>query len=286
LTFGNPLAGDVVIAGTVTVDTTGLTSSSGNLVAGTHTGIQSVSGLTGADAGNYSFAGVTGDYSVTRRALNVSASAANRVYNGNTNAAVTLSDDRLTGDSMNTDFGSTAFVDKNAGTGKTVNVTGITVTGPDSGNYTFNANATATADITPAILTVLAVSDSKVLGTNDPVLRYIVTGYFDPDPVSTILSGAPARDAGEVVGNYMIREGTLLADSNYTMDFVPGTFSIRAPAVIQEITQNTVNVGGGGGSDPLADEEEDKKKDEQLAQNESAAQQETNKLADQLPVCR
>jgi filamentous hemagglutinin family protein len=284
LTFGNTFAGDVVIAGTVTVNTAGLTSSSGNLTAGTHTGIQSVSGVTGADAGNYTFAGVTGDYIVTPRALTVSAAAANRVYNGTTNATVALSDDRIAGDLMNTSFGSTAFADKNAGVGKTVTVSGISVAGPDSGNYTFNTNATAIADITPAVLTVLAVSDSKVLGTSDPVLRYIATGYFDP--VSTILSGDPVRDAGEVVGNYAIGSGTLLTNSNYTLDFVPGIFTIRAPSVIQQITQNTVDAGGGGSSDPLSDEEDDKKKDEQLVQNESAAQQETNKLIDQLPVCR
>jgi hypothetical protein len=50
-----------------TVATSGNTSGSGNLKAG-YTGIQSIS-ASGADAGNYTFAGVTGDYTVTQLAL-------------------------------------------------------------------------------------------------------------------------------------------------------------------------------------------------------------------------
>src|SRR5262249_42923185 len=42
------------------------------------------------------------------------------------------------------------FDDQNAASGKTVNVSGIAVTGTDSGNYTFNSTTTTTADITPA----------------------------------------------------------------------------------------------------------------------------------------
>jgi filamentous hemagglutinin family protein len=283
LTLSNGLAGDVFATGPVTINTTGLLSSSGNLQAGAHVGIQSVSGLTGTDAGNYSFAGVTGDYTVTARALTVSASAANRVYNGTTNAVVTLADDRISGDLMNRTYTNASFADKNAGVGRTVTVSGISVSGPDSGNYTFNTSTTAVADISPAVLNVLAVSDNKVLGVSDPVLRYIVTGYYDP--VSTILSGAPARDAGEVIGNYIINQGSLnLTSSNYSMSFVPGTFTILAPVVVQEITQNTVSAGSG--STPVADDEEEKKKAEQVAQNQTTGQRETNQLAEKLPVCR
>lgn len=71
------------------------------------------------------------------------------------------------------------------------------------------------------------------------------------------------------------------------MDFVPGTFTILAPTVVQEITQNTVDAGmGSSQGSGTTDEEEERVKAEQLAQNEAEGQAETNKLAEQLPVCR
>src|SRR5262249_16006093 len=73
-----------------------------------------------------------------------------KVYDGTTAATVTLSDDRVAGDLLTTSYTTAAFADETVGSGKTVNVTGITVTGTDSGNYTFNSTATTTADITPA----------------------------------------------------------------------------------------------------------------------------------------
>ena len=90
--------------------------------------------VTGADAANYTFnttATTTAD--ITARALTVAAAGQNRVYDGTTNATVTLSDNRVAGDTLT--LGNTAanFVDKNVGTAKTVNVTGITLTGADAG---------------------------------------------------------------------------------------------------------------------------------------------------------
>jgi hypothetical protein len=41
------------------------------------------------------------------------------------------------------------FVDKNVGTAKPVTVTGITITGPDAGNYARKDVASTAADITP-----------------------------------------------------------------------------------------------------------------------------------------
>ncbi len=125
----------------------------------------SVSGITvtGADSGNYSFnttAGTTAN--ITKAALTVTANAADKVYNGLTTAGVTLGDDRVAGDMLTIADAAANFTNKNAGTGKTVNVTGITVTGIDSGNYTFNTSATDTANITPKALTVTTTAADKV----------------------------------------------------------------------------------------------------------------------------
>jgi len=48
------------------------------------------------------------------------------------------------------------------GTGKPVSVSGISISGTDAGNYTFNTTASATANITAKSLTVSASGINKV----------------------------------------------------------------------------------------------------------------------------
>jgi hypothetical protein len=43
-------------------------------------------------------------------------------------------------------YSSADFGDKNVGTGKTVSVLGISISGVDAGNYTFNTTATTSAN--------------------------------------------------------------------------------------------------------------------------------------------
>ena len=108
--------------------------------------------LTGAEAGDYSLiqpTGLTAD--ITPRALTVSATGVNKVYDGTTNATVTLSDNPIAGDSVNVSYGAASFLDKNVGTGKYVDVSGITISaGADAQDYTVNSTASTFANITPA----------------------------------------------------------------------------------------------------------------------------------------
>src|SRR5207248_6036636 len=77
-------------------------------------------------------------------------------YDANTSATVTLSDNRISGDVFTDSYTSASFVNKNVGTGKTVSVIGISISGTDAGNYSFNSTASTTADITPRPLTIAA----------------------------------------------------------------------------------------------------------------------------------
>ncbi|MBD8051741.1 YDG domain-containing protein, partial [Limnohabitans radicicola] len=79
VTWTNKVSGDVITP-TVSVNTAGNTSTSGKLKAGSYTGIQSVTGLAGTDAANYSYAGVTGDYTVSQLALTASIASASSTY--------------------------------------------------------------------------------------------------------------------------------------------------------------------------------------------------------------
>ena len=115
-----------------------------------------VSGITATSASNgaavvYGYSasgsasGAIGD--ITAKALTVTATGANKVYDGNTTATVVLADNRIAGDIL-TLSSSASFSDKNVASGKTVTVSGINVSGADAGNYSSNSSAATTADIT------------------------------------------------------------------------------------------------------------------------------------------
>src|ERR1043166_7708680 len=91
--------------------------------------------LTGADAGKYALPDPTTNANITVAALTVTVSASNKVYDGNTTATVTLPDTRATGDDLPATFTNAAFADKNVASGKTVTVSGITISGTDAANY-------------------------------------------------------------------------------------------------------------------------------------------------------
>ncbi|SMD04444.1 filamentous hemagglutinin family N-terminal domain-containing protein, partial [Sporomusa malonica] len=98
----------------------------------------------------------SGTLTVTKAPLTVTASGLNKVYNGLTDASVTYGG-WISGDTL-TASGAASFIDKNVGTAKTVNVSGIVLSGADAGNYNLqNTTASTTANITPADLTVTAI---------------------------------------------------------------------------------------------------------------------------------
>ena len=85
--------------------------------------------------------------------------------------------------------------------------------------------------ITPATLSVAANAQTNVYGAADPALTYVASGFQFSDTEATVLSGALARAAGEHVGSYAIGQGTLAADSDYTISFTGSTLTIT-PATL------------------------------------------------------
>ncbi|MFV0359240.1 YDG domain-containing protein [Tropicimonas sp.] len=109
--------------------------------------------LGGVDAANYyltgasSFSGTNG--TITPRELTALFSADDKVYDGNRDASVSgQSADIVSGDQVGFAQGSALFSDKNVGSGKSVAITGISLTGSDAGNYLL---ASATASTTASI---------------------------------------------------------------------------------------------------------------------------------------
>ena len=188
-------------------------------------------GITGTDAGNYSLASTTDSVSadITAKTLTVSYTGTNKVYDGGTTATVTDSDDRVTGDVLT--IAETAnFIDKNVGSGKTVNVTGIGITGTDAGNYSLAlTTASASADITALALgigaasaanktydgntdaTVTAGTLSGVIG--DDTVTVSATGVFDDKNVGTGKTVSNTYTLGGTDGgNYALSSDTTTAD--------------------------------------------------------------------------
>ncbi len=120
---------------------------------------------SGTAAANYNLIATT-TADITKRTLTVTATAANKVYDGNTNAVVTFSDNRVTGDVI-TITGTANFSSKTVANTKLVTITGLTITGTDAANYTLSTTtATATANITKKNLTANVISSSKVYDAN------------------------------------------------------------------------------------------------------------------------
>lgn len=118
--------------------------------------------LGGRDAGNYaapSQARTTA--SITPRRLNINITAVDKIYDGATSALALLQDNRIAGDALVTSAVA-SFDDKNAGTGKNVTVSGISIAGADAGNYLYTPQATiTTATITPRALKLRAMAADK-----------------------------------------------------------------------------------------------------------------------------
>ena len=222
-----------------------------------------VSGLTlgGADAGNYTLASTTssGVADIAKASIGsvTNVGVNNKTYDGSAtatlNGAATFNG-MVNGDSL-TVAGSGAFSDKNAGTGKTVNVSGIILGGADAGNYTLgSATSSGVADITPKALSVTGqVAGNKVYDGN--AVAQLIGGSLSGLVGSETLAigGQTAAFADKNAGNAkaVTVSGTTLLDgsgsaSNYTVSNPTGlTASItpKALTVTGQVAGNKVYDG-------------------------------------------
>jgi filamentous hemagglutinin family protein len=156
LTSSGVYSGDHVTLSDASATFADKNAASGKTITVTGIGISG-----GLDAANYIVDNTTATTtaSISARPITVVATGTNKVYDASTTDSVTLSSSQiLAGDTVS--FGDTAatFADKNVANGKTVTVTGITASGADAGNYSYNLGATTIADITPAPLTVVNIA--------------------------------------------------------------------------------------------------------------------------------
>ncbi|WP_141106492.1 YDG domain-containing protein [Hymenobacter gelipurpurascens] len=195
--------------------------------------------LDGTDRGNYSLSSVaTTTATISRLDITGSFTASNKVYDGNTTAAVTS---RTPNGVLGTDEvtllnGTASFNTKDVASGKTVTASNMTLGGAQAGNYNLTTVNTTTADVTLRQVTVTAAANqNKVYGTDlDPTLAYTVTSGSLVAGES--FSGALARVGGSTVGNYDITLGSLSLGTNYDLGLAPGaTFAITAKPLVPAI---------------------------------------------------
>ena len=169
--------------------------------------------LSGTDAINYSTGNTTATTpaNITTRSLTVSSTGVNKTYDGTTNATVTLSDDRVSGDSLTDTYTSAGFASSSAGSGITVVVTGIQITGGDSLNYSLaNTSATTAANITGRALSVAATGVDKIYDATTVASVTLSDSRLSGD--SLTVSYGSANFASKVVGS-----GKSITVSNLTL---------------------------------------------------------------------
>jgi hypothetical protein len=243
------------LVGVIGGDTVSLVNSSGSATFATKVVATAktvtIAGLTlsGADAANYSLAQPTTTADITAKSLTVSGiTAATRVYDATTVATLTTSGAALvgvvSGDTVALSTGSAAgaFATKTIGTGKTVTVSGLSISGADAANYSLT-QPTATADITAKNLTVAGITaSSKVYNGNTSASLVLgsasLVGIVSGDTVTLNTSGATGTFSSANAGlNLAVQvAGLVLAGAD------AGNYTVTQPSTTANITPASVSI--------------------------------------------
>ena len=195
--------------------------------------------LTGTDAIDYTLVQPTGlTANVTPRVLTVSATGVNKVYDTTTAATVILTDDPVAGDAL-TISSTDAFLDKNAGTGKYISVSEITLGGASAADYTVNSSTAAYANITPATLVVSAIGVNKMYDATTAATVNLTDTPLGNDAVTLVYGSASFGDKNAGLGKVVSVNGISAsgaAASNYTISTVATSTADITPATITQVT--------------------------------------------------
>jgi filamentous hemagglutinin family protein len=285
LAEGTPTVSGLKFSDTVS----GLTAAYKDKNAGTDKTV-TVSGYTiydGNFGGNYNVTIVDNNTGViTAKEISVTGiTANNKVYDGTTTATVDTSMAALSGvietDTVSVSAESAAgeFDNKNVGTGKTVTVNNLDLTGTDKDNYKLLAtDTTTTADITPKEISVTGITASNKVydGTTTATLNTSgadLAGVIETDTVSVSAESAAGEfdnknvgDGKAVTVNNLVLTGTdkdnyMLLDSGAmtTGNITPKNIEVTGITVSNKVYDGTVtatlNASGAGFSGVISGDE-------------------------------
>ena len=164
--------------------------------------------------------------------LTVTATASDKVYDGNKTASVSLSSNKLGADVVTLTKTLAEFDTKDVGTGKTVNVTGIAISGADAGNYTLTSSmASGTASITAKILTITAkpytitYNGTAYAGGNGVIPTGLAAGESITNLNGTLTYGGTSQGAKNIGSYTIIPDG--LSSPNYNINYVGDNLEIK-----------------------------------------------------------
>jgi filamentous hemagglutinin family protein len=165
--------------------------------------------------------------------------AANKVYDATRTATLSGGvSGILPGDSVSLSGATGLFDTKNAGTGKTVTITGGLLSGADAGNYSFSGGATTTADIAPRPITAAGIlaSDKVYDGTASATLG---GGFSEMLPGDALAIGATAalfdsKNAG--TGKTVTFSSSVLAGADAANYVLTGPLSTTASITPKPVT--------------------------------------------------
>ena len=139
----------------------------------------------------------------------------------------------------NTDYTLNYSSNINAGTGN-VGITGIN---------RYSGQRQESFIINKANLIIVADNINKVFGTTDPAFTYRLSGLKPNDRESDVLSGNLTRQAGEKPGNYIISQGTLNSNNNYSISFTNAELKITAAQILSFIDFGVIETAWGKNPD-------------------------------------
>jgi hypothetical protein len=212
-------------------------------VSGVHKNVGSYNiSCSGGSDSNYSFSYVNGTLMVGQAILTVKADNQTVTY-GDSDPSFTFS---YSGFQYSDGVGDLDVVPVCSVMGAHTDADSYTIScsGGSDGNYSFSyVNGTFTVNQRP--ITVKADPQTKVYGQADPEFTYQITSgsLVNGDDFSGLLS----RDAGQNVGTYAIKKGTLTLGGNYNLTFVSDNLAIT-PATLTVVADPQTKVYGD--SDP------------------------------------
>ncbi len=227
---GNSVGSPVTVSG----GSATLAYNSSSLNAGNHI-------VTAVFNGYYTYSSSTSsgvNLTVTPKPIIITGISANsKVYDGSASATFTgaSSSDIINGDAVTyTVYGT--FIDKNAGTNKTVNISGVTLGGSGAGNYSISSySSSVIASIFQRPLTITAATNTKNYDGN-------VSAAATPTITSGVVQGSDVANFSESYDNANAGTGKTLtptgqvsdgnSGNNYTYTFISSTGTINRGTLI------------------------------------------------------
>ena len=215
--------------------------------------------VTGTDAGNYSWnASTSTAATILKASLEIAATAENKIYDASANATTHLTDNRIAGDDLSISVGSSTFADKNAGLAKDVTVAGLSLTGADAGNYSWNTVALAKADIAKASLGITATAQDKVYDGSNSASISLSGSRLGSDDIDLHYSTATFSDKNAALGKTVTVSGVRITgsdSSNYTWGESTQAYAniSKANLAVTTTAQNKVYDGSAVATTSLAD---------------------------------